>query len=202
MAEDKTFTLYHGTSVLLADDIEKEGLKPSPKGALGDGVYLAGLDKASDFALNAPFRQKGEGAVVFKVVARVKNPKYIEGPDPEGKWRQEGYDSVSTRKLNPWSKNPEWCIADPSQCQIVAKCIIYYGKRTITEADFQAVAPAADKKNPTCPGRSNWGHHHPVEDGTRQQCQKCGEYRCSNCIHVHLAHCRGWSITAATRSRK
>ena len=135
MAEEKdgtVMTLYHGTSVILADEITKEGLKTSGGGCLGNGLYLASLDKASNFALDAPFRLKGEGAVVFKVEARFKNPKHINGEDREGKWRQEGYDAVCTSHTS-FSRREEWCIADVSQCKLLSKAIIYYGKRFVSE---------------------------------------------------------------------
>ena len=200
---DQELVLYHGTSVLLADSIERDGLKLSPQGCLGSGVYLASLDKASNFALDAPFRQKGEGAVVFKVVARVVNPKYIDGEDREGRWRSEGHDAVKTTSTS-FSRREEWCVADPSQCKLISKAIIYYGRKCIGESDFVPVRReekdgSGVTKRPTCPGRSNWGHHHPAEDGERVQCPRCKEYRCSNCIPVHLAHCRGWSLAAMLR---
>lgn len=198
MAEShgQNLTLYHGTSVLYSDSIERNGLQSSSGGCLGCGVYLACLEKARNFALDAPFRQKGEGAVVFKVNVLVRNPKYITGNDEKGKWRTEGHDSVCTNKTQ-FSRRPEWCIADPSQCKIVSKAIIYYGNVNITDADFKPVSPPEEKaaaKNPTCPGRSNWGGSHPREDGVRVQCPHCGEYRCSNCIPVHLMNCRGRSV--------
>ena len=186
--------LYHGTSVILADAIEKDGLKCSEQGCLGRGLYLACLDKATNFALDAPLRQKGEGAVVFKVSAKVTNPKYINGDDRSGQWKREGYDSICTSSTS-FSRREEWCIADPSQCTLLAKAIIYYGRRSVTEADFEPITKKdSDVKRPTCPGRSNWGKNHPAEDGERVQCPYCKEYRCSNCIPVHLIHCRGWSL--------
>ncbi len=199
MASEKVLYLYHGTSVLLSDEITENGcLNASPAGCLGSGVYLACLDKASNFALDAPFRQKGEGAVVFKVEARVKNPKYISGEDREGKWRREGYDSICTSHTS-FSRREEWCIADPTQCKLISKAIIYYGKRFVTEEDFLPI-DSGKKIHPTCPGRSNWGKHHPSEDGERVTCPHCKEHRCSNCIPVHLAHCQGWSVTSLTKN--
>jgi len=193
-------TLYHGTSVILADEIVKNGLKPSTAGCLGQGVYLSCLDKASNFALDAPFRQKGEGAVVFKVEVKVDNTKYINGEDREGKWKQEGYDSVCTSHTS-FSRREEWCVADSSRCKLVSRAIIYYRKRFVTEEDFQPIEENSKKKiRPTCPGRSNWGKHHPAEDGVRVSCPGCREFRCSNCIHVHLAHCRGIRVVEATKS--
>lgn len=199
MAGAKELILYHGTSVLLADSVERGGLKPSSQGCLGSGVYLASLDKASNFALDAPLRQKGEGAVVFKVSVTITNPKYITGEDRQGEWRREGHDAVRTTNTS-FSSREEWCIADPSQCKLLSKAIIYYGKRSVTEEDFVPVqATQEEKKRPTCPGRSNWGRHHPAEDGERVQCPFCREYRCSNCIPVHLANCRGWSLAGMAR---
>lgn len=201
MAEAKELILYHGTSVLLADTVERGGLKPSSQGCLGSGVYLASLDKATNFALDAPLRQKGEGAVVFKVSAKITNPKYITGEDRKGDWRREGHDSVKTTNTS-FSRREEWCIADSSQCKLLSKAIIYYVKRAVTEEDFVPIQKAEGdgiKKRPTCPGRSNWGHHHPEEDGERVQCPFCKEYRCSNCIPVHLANCRGWSFAGLAR---
>lgn len=196
--EGSVVTLYHGTSVILSDKITEKGcLKASSGGCLGSGVYLACLDKASNFALDAPFRQKGEGAVVFKVEARIKNPKYINGEDREGKWRQEGHDAVCTSHTS-FSRREEWCIADVAQCKLLSKAIIYYAKRFVTEEDF---VPVELKKRvrPTCPGRSNWGKHHPAEDGERVTCPYCKEYRCSNCVHVHLAVCHGSSVAGLTK---
>lgn len=206
MATNNTsvLVLYHGTSVILADEIVREGLKVSPQGCLGVGLYLASLDKASNFALDAPFRQKGEGAVVFKIQANIKNPKYIKGEDREGKWKKEGHDAVCTSHTS-FSRREEWCIADTSQCKLLSKAIIYYGTRSVGEEDFKPIEAAKRewmKVRPTCPGRSNWGSHHPVEDGERVTCPHCKEYRCSNCILVHLAHCRGWSIARLAQQQK
>ena len=191
--------LYHGTSVVLADEIVKNGLKISPSGCLGSGIYLASLDKASNFALDAPFRQKGEGAVVFKIQAQMENPKYISGEDREGKWKQEGYDAVCTSHTS-FSRREEWCISDVSQCKLLARAIIYYGTRSVSEEDFNPIEEM--KVRPTCPGRSNWGKSHPLEDGERVSCPHCKEYRCSNCIPVHLAHCRGWSIAHPAHGKR
>lgn len=199
MATTTELVLYHGTSVLLADSVERDGLKESSQGCLGRGVYLASLDKASNFALDAPLRQKGEGAVVFKVMVKITNPKYINGEDRKGDWKREGHDAVRTTGTS-FSRREEWCIADPSQCKLVSKAIIYYGYNSVTEADFVSIVEAGEKpKRPTCPGRSNWGRNHPTEDGERVQCPYCKEYRCSNCIPVHLANCRGWSLAGMMR---
>ena len=142
---------------------------------------------------------------MFKVSAKVTNPKHISGEDRKGEWRAQGHDAVKTTSTS-FSRREEWCIAESSQCRLISKAIIYYGKKSVTDEDFVAISKAGGvgggndaKKKPTCPGRSNWGRHHPPEDGERVQCPFCKEFRCSNCIPVHLANCRGWSFAGMTR---
>ena len=56
--------LYHGTSLNSAEGIVDGQLRQSTSGLLGPGIYLAELDKAQRFALDAAKRGLGASAIV------------------------------------------------------------------------------------------------------------------------------------------
>ena len=56
--------LYHGTSLNSAEGIVDGQLRQSTSGLLGPGIYLAELDKAKRFALDAAKRGLGASAIV------------------------------------------------------------------------------------------------------------------------------------------
>ena len=48
--QDGRYKFYHGTSLVRANQIAREGFIPSAGGCLGPGVYFARLDKSTKFA--------------------------------------------------------------------------------------------------------------------------------------------------------
>ena len=107
--------LYHGTSSETAAKIQREGFKPSASGCLGPGTYVARADKASKFAANCS-RHGGASGAVVKVRITFQNAKYVRSDDKS--WRSEGYDACRTDRTS-LSDNPEWCLASPSQVEVL-----------------------------------------------------------------------------------
>lgn len=110
--------LYHGTSVARAERIEEEGFRPSDRGCLGPGVYLARKEKAERFALDT-LRHGGDGgSALVEALVRIHRPKYVSSDDKEGRWRMEGFDACRTDQTS-FSQNMEWCIASPAQVDLI-----------------------------------------------------------------------------------
>jgi hypothetical protein len=109
------FRFFHGTSWETAQQILREGFKPSQDGCLGQGVYVARRDKAEKFAKQFT-RHGGKVGGILEVLVEVKNPKFVQ--TNHSSWRDEGYDACRADRTTE-SEHMEWCIADCSQVTVV-----------------------------------------------------------------------------------
>ena len=124
-APGQTYMFYHGTSWDVAERILRDGFQPSTEGCLGPGIYVARREKAERFAREAqpqtgrPRHDQAVGALV-EVLVTVRNPKFVE-VNPHynyTEWRAAGHDSCRA-ECTTGSTNPEWCIGDRSQVQVI-----------------------------------------------------------------------------------
>jgi hypothetical protein len=76
----EVFRFFHGTSWETAQQILREGFKPSQDGCLGLGIYVARRDKAEKFAKQFT-RHGGKVGGVVEVLVKVKNPKFVQTND-------------------------------------------------------------------------------------------------------------------------
>mmetsp|Transcript_37073 Transcript_37073/g.69138 ORF Transcript_37073/g.69138 Transcript_37073/m.69138 type:complete len:204 (-) Transcript_37073:125-736(-) len=109
---------YHGTTMSRARLIQKQGFISSKSGCLGAGVYVVekkDINKAKRFAHDRAAAAHDEPALIV-VTATIRNPKR-DVPNNDQNWQAEGYDSCSALRTSA-SKNPEWCVRDPSQIHV------------------------------------------------------------------------------------
>ena len=110
-------TLYHGTSLEIAQKIQQQGFVASTAGCLGPGIYLAGdKSKAENFA-RARDRHHGTPALITCNVWFTKL-KIVACNDTEGKWRRQGYDGCLADHTTR-SARSEYCIKAPEQVQVM-----------------------------------------------------------------------------------
>ena len=111
-------TLFHGTSLQIAQKIQQQGFVASTAGCLGPGIYLAGdRSKAENFA-RATGRHHGTPALLTCNVWFTKL-KIVASDDQEGKWRRQGYDGCLADHTTR-SERSEYCIKAPEQIRVVS----------------------------------------------------------------------------------
>ncbi|XP_063060622.1 uncharacterized protein LOC134453804 [Engraulis encrasicolus] len=119
--DDKTYTVYHGTSREAAASILRTWFKQSSGGMLGRGVYLSrDLKKASKYPLNLFWCQK----VILKVsvsVGKVKKINYKYHPMQYSWHTKYGYDTAWVPPNCGVVKSglEEDCVWDPDRIKIV-----------------------------------------------------------------------------------
>ncbi|XP_037536603.1 uncharacterized protein LOC119413617 [Nematolebias whitei] len=115
------YTMYHGTSVANARLIVANGFKQSPKGMLGNGVYVSrDRKKAERYPLNSP-----SDRVVLELHVRVGRVKRIDidNHPMQYTWNSQGYDTAWVppncgMKAVP-SGLEEDCVFDPKRVKVV-----------------------------------------------------------------------------------
>mmetsp|Transcript_21659 Transcript_21659/g.34744 ORF Transcript_21659/g.34744 Transcript_21659/m.34744 type:complete len:183 (-) Transcript_21659:474-1022(-) len=115
--------LYHGTPIDCLVSISKCGgspLRPSTKGRLGAGVYLANYQEAVNVSKH---RSNGKGICVVGVRVNLgKTKKVGSSGDATGSW-QAHYDSAEAMHP-PWAGMKygfkEWCLKNPRKLRIVS----------------------------------------------------------------------------------
>lgn len=113
---EQTLILWHGTSEERSRLIKEQGFVESARGCLGPGVYCARVDKAIRFAQDS--RRHGSDKLgLIKVRITFRNPKLVSGNDTQ--WQSEGVDACRTDSTTA-SRNAEWCVADPSQVEVLS----------------------------------------------------------------------------------
>jgi len=115
----QTLLFYHGTARSNLLSIKATGLRVSPNGQMGSGVYVAQEDKAANFARDASKRGKGDGCVVLKCIITFKNAKFVRHSDNAGNWRECGHDAVRC-EITHVSARMEWCLARSDQVRVIA----------------------------------------------------------------------------------
>lgn len=110
-------TLFHGTSLEIANKIQQQGFVASTQGCLGPGIYLAGdKSKAENFA-RATGRHHGTPALIACNVWFTKL-KIVACDDQAGKWRTQGYDGCLADHTTR-SARSEYCIKAPEQVHVM-----------------------------------------------------------------------------------
>ena len=118
--------LFHGSCSENVNGIDKEGLLPSIRGRLGQGIYLTVKNVAVAIA---KARCRGEGTYIVEVEVDVGTMKDLEYEhDVNTTWSREGYDSCYGIH-GPWRNVyehdfPEWCIADPENCTVKGHWVV------------------------------------------------------------------------------
>lgn len=108
------FVAYHGTSITAASDIVRlRDLHPSTDGELGAGTYVACLDKATNFAIDAEKRGRGRGKAIVKILVRCRRTFVCDSQQEASStdWRGQGYDSCMVGHTSQ-SLRPEMCVTD------------------------------------------------------------------------------------------
>lgn len=129
----RLYTMYHGTHINNAEDIIRNGFKPSSSGMLGKGVYVSRNIKK---AMCYPLRTDKSDRVVFKLKVSVGKVKRIDCDNHPLRttWHNHGYDcawvppnsNISVIK----SGREEDCVWDPSRITMVdVACCMDEGKR-------------------------------------------------------------------------
>ncbi|XP_071184880.1 uncharacterized protein [Salvelinus alpinus] len=131
--DGKTYIMYHGTTRQAANQILYTGLRQSPDGILGRGVYLSrDLQKASRYPLELPENQR----VVIRVKVNVGKVKRIDHQDHplQTTWHVNGYDTawVPPNCGMVESGLEEDCVWDPKCITVfdfiqpnVTSCLLY-----------------------------------------------------------------------------
>ncbi|KAI4896882.1 hypothetical protein NFI96_009261 [Prochilodus magdalenae] len=88
------YIMYHGTTMEIAQKIQKHGFTRSSDGMLGPGVYVSrSLEKATRYPLNPP---AGKKLAILKLKVRVGKVKKIDkqGHPLQKTWHKNGYDTA------------------------------------------------------------------------------------------------------------
>ncbi|ROL55207.1 hypothetical protein DPX16_5492 [Anabarilius grahami] len=116
----RTYIMYHGTTMANAQKIQREGFRPSSDGMLGYGVYVSrSREKASRYPINAG----GQELAILKLSVRVGKVKRIDRQDHplQKTWNQHGYDTAwvpaNCGMVN--SGLEEDCVYDPSRIKVL-----------------------------------------------------------------------------------
>lgn len=120
----KPFVAFHGTSLDAAKSIiESRTLRPSDRNRqLGEGVYVASLDKARQYADDAGQRGRGGGgpAIVVVLVTATRVARYPHASDAMAeRWYARGYDACFVDETAR-SELPEMCIIDLSKLDVLS----------------------------------------------------------------------------------
>ena len=120
--------LYHGTRLLSIKGISSEGLRPSPGGRLGPGIYFAESYKVAEtISLYRCGRDKGNGAAVFECNVNLGKIKDLMG-GASCQWQTEDFDSA--KAIHPqWAgagEFIEFCLKDDRKCS-VRKVVVTQG---------------------------------------------------------------------------
>lgn len=112
--------MYHGTSRVAAEAIQREGFRPSTHGTLGPGVYVSrDLTKAQAYLKGGKSPTNSAILVCTVNVGRVCK---IERPgDPlQAQWQHEGFDSAWVPPgCGVGSGQTEQCIRDPARITVL-----------------------------------------------------------------------------------
>lgn len=123
----RIYTMYHGTHIGNAEDIIKNGFKPSASGLLGKGVYVSrNIEKAKCY----PLRTDKSDQVVFKLKVNVGKVKKIDIDNHPLRttWHNDGYDCAwvppNSNIKAIKSGREEDCVWDPKRITVidVARC--------------------------------------------------------------------------------
>ena len=150
--------LYHGTSAETAELIKREGFKPSTSGCLGPGVYVARADKASRFAADSA-RHGGVSGAVLKLRITFWNAKYVRSDDVS--WQSQGFDACRADTTTR-SGQPEWCLKDPRQVEVIDVRQIAPGER-LPAFEVEMLSLAAVRNAAGADGLKEI--YHKMEDG-------------------------------------
>ena len=152
--------LYHGTSWIRAQKIERDGFVESSTGLLGPGIYLAREDKARRFAEDVDRHGSAQGGLVECLVT-VYNPKYASSNDTG--WRKQGHDACRADHTTG-SRHMEWCIRDRSQVEVIriqgpfdlrsVACLICGNKKQFAHLQH-AIQHVESGYCTGCPGQAN-----------------------------------------------
>lgn len=171
----RTYTMYHGTHLKLAETIITGGFQPSKDGMLGAGVYVSrNIDKAKCYPLKTPINDK----VVFKVKVRVGKVKKIDcdNHQMQKSWHQHGYDcawvppkaNITTIK----SGREEDCVWDPKRITVVdVACCVDDAKRK----ELRKLIHRQNGSDDSC---SYCHHNKPSGRHDIQRCWACGKDIC------------------------
>ncbi|TRY95504.1 hypothetical protein DNTS_026161 [Danionella cerebrum] len=117
---NRSYIMYHGTTMKKAKKIKRKGFKPSYDGMLGQGVYVSrSFEKASHY----PVEFTGESLAILKLrvhVGRVKKIDY-QGHPLQKSWHQHGYDCawVPPNCGMVQSGLEEDCVYDPKRIEVL-----------------------------------------------------------------------------------
>uniref|UniRef100_A0A8C5HT65 PARP catalytic domain-containing protein n=1 Tax=Gouania willdenowi TaxID=441366 RepID=A0A8C5HT65_GOUWI len=129
----KTYIMYHGTTSMAAQSIQRSGFKQSEDGMLGRGVYLSrDLEKASRY----PIKHPEEDRRVIRALVSVGEVAKIDrqGHPLQKVWHDKGYDSAWVPADCGMVKSglEETCVYDPKRIQVL-KIIQPQGQNTLLQ---------------------------------------------------------------------
>ncbi|XP_056325288.1 grass carp reovirus (GCRV)-induced gene 2q [Danio aesculapii] len=116
----KTYIMYHGTTMANAVLIQFRGFQPSSNGMLGPGVYVS---RSRQKAARYPLCNRGQPLAILKLSVRVGKVKKIDrqGHPLQKSWHQHGYDTAWVPPncgMVP-SGLEEDCVYDPSRIKVL-----------------------------------------------------------------------------------
>ncbi|XP_069599126.1 uncharacterized protein [Ranitomeya imitator] len=117
--DNKSYTMYHGTTYHATKKIIRNGFMASPDGMLGPGVYVTrDIYKAMKYPLNNDLRK-----VVLMLTVNVGKVKKIDrhGHPLQKTWHQQGYNTAWVPPLCGMntSGQEEDCIYNPQRIKVV-----------------------------------------------------------------------------------
>ncbi|NP_001232919.1 grass carp reovirus (GCRV)-induced gene 2q isoform X1 [Danio rerio] len=124
----RSYIMYHGTTMAKALQIQRQGFMRSADGMLGPGVYVSrSKEKASRYPLNETTKRLLTGEhcplAILKLSVRVGKVKRIDcqGHPLQKTWHQHGYDTawVPANCGMVDSGLEEDCVYDPSRIKVL-----------------------------------------------------------------------------------
>ena len=140
-------TLYHGTSLEAAINIQKVGFDVARSGSnagamLGRGLYVTStLEKAMNYAKRMPC----QGAI-FEVQVQLGKCYRVSANDSNmAKWQEMGYDSAWAA-AGIFGEREENCIKDPRPPRVMIKNVIFGHTGEARRAGYSVVNGRLTKK--------------------------------------------------------